>query len=101
MIWHDLTKLSRQGYECHRDRPLDDVLQDFRAASIQMLLLVEGMDENDIFTKGFYPWTRNSSLLTWIAANTYKHYCRARRQIRTTTIRESGIEGSLYLNLNP
>jgi hypothetical protein len=51
MSRNDRTKLDQQGYERHRDRPHDDLLQDFRAASIQMLRLVEGMGENDIFTK--------------------------------------------------
>jgi hypothetical protein len=55
---------------------------------VDVLKLVEGMSEEEIFTKDFYPWTGNSNLLTWIAANTYKHYNWARRQIRTRKIRK-------------
>ena len=89
MTWRDLPKLNQQVYERHRDEPLEEVLEDFENSHIEILELVEGMSEKEIFTKGFYAWTGNSSLETWIAANTYKHYNWARRQIRTTKIRKS------------
>ena len=89
MTWRDLPKLNQQGYERHRDRPLADVMEDFNKSYNEVLKLIEGMSEEEIFIKGSYPWTGNSSLLTWIAANTYSHYNWARRQIRTTKIRKA------------
>jgi hypothetical protein len=88
MTWRELPKLNKLIYERYRDRPLEDVLQDFHDSYNKVLKLVEDMSDEEIFTKGFYAWTGNSSLETWIAANTYKHYNWARRQIRTTKIRK-------------
>lgn len=89
MTWRDLPKVNQLGYKRHRGRPLEDVLEDFNKSHNDVLKLIEGMSEEEIFIKGSYPWTGNSSLLTWIAANTYKHYNWARRQIRTTKIRKA------------
>lgn len=89
MTWHDLPELNRVGYELHKDRSLEDVLQDFERSYGEVLTLVHSMEEAEIFTKGAYAWTGNTALLTWIAANTYKHYNWAKRQIRTTKIRKA------------
>jgi hypothetical protein len=51
-----------------------DVLEDFKNSYIEVNKHIEGMSEEEIFTDGFYSWTGNSNLPTWIAANTYKHY---------------------------
>lgn len=92
MTWRDLPKLNQQGYERHRTQPLEDVLDDFQNSYIEVIKLIEGMSEEEIFTDGFYSWTGSSNLLTWIAANTYKHYNWARNQIRTTRIWKAGLE---------
>jgi hypothetical protein len=89
MTWRDLPKLNQQGYERHKDQPLDQVLEEFENSYRQVLSLVESMSEEEIFTEDVYAWTGNSPLLTWIAANTYKHYNWAKRQIRTTKIRKA------------
>jgi hypothetical protein len=89
MTWCDLPQLNQQVYERHRDRPLEDVLTDFHASYRQILGLVEGMPEEEVFTAGYYPWTGQGALVGYIAANTCHHYRWARRQIRTTKIRKA------------
>jgi hypothetical protein len=86
MSWRDLPELNRQGVERHKDESLEKVMEDFRTSYQQVMKLVEGMSEEEIFTPGRYAWTGKSGLISWIAANTYRHYNWARTQIRITRI---------------
>ena len=84
--WRELPKLNQVGYEQHKDEPLEQVLVRFEQSYLEILALVEGMSEQEIFEANYYPWTGDSALLPWIAANTSSHYNWARRNIRTTLI---------------
>lgn len=86
MTWRDLPRLNRQGYELHQDDELDDVLAQYERSHMEILELIEGMSDQEIFEPGYYRWTGDSSLLPWITANTSSHYNWARRVIRTTVI---------------
>ena len=89
MSWRDLPVLNQVGYEIHKDESLQDVLDQYETSYQELLALVEGMTEEEIFEPGYYPWTGESSLLPWITANTSSHYQWARRNIRTTVIRKA------------
>ena len=91
MSWRDLSKLNQIGYEQHKDEPLEDVLAQFEESFQEILALVEGMTEQEIFVPKHFEWTGESALLSWIAANTSSHYNWARRNIRTTVIRKNYI----------
>ena len=86
--WRELPRLNQVGYEQHKDDPLEHVLAQYERSYQEILALVEGMTEGEIFEPHYYPWTGDSSLLPWIAANTSSHYNWARRNIRTTVIRK-------------
>jgi hypothetical protein len=88
MTWRELPKLNQQGYEQHKHESLEHVLEESAKSYQEVLELVEGMTEAEIFEPGHYAWTGDSSLLPWIAANTSSHYNWARRNIRTTVIRK-------------
>jgi len=85
--WGQLPILNQQGYEHHKDDPLEEVLSQYEASFQQIWALVEGMSEEEIFNPGYYGWTGVKPLLNWINANTASHYNWARRNIRTTVIR--------------
>jgi hypothetical protein len=84
--WRELPKLNQVGYELHQDDSLEDVLREYEKSHWEIVKLVQGMSEQEIFEVKYYPWTRESPLLVWIAANTSSHYNWARRNIRTTLI---------------
>jgi hypothetical protein len=84
--WRELPKLNQEGFEQHKDETLAGVLERSEKSYLQVLELVEGMKEEEIFEARYYEWTGDSSLLPWIAANTSSHYNWARRNIRTTVI---------------
>jgi hypothetical protein len=84
--WRELPKLNQEGFEQHKNDPLEKVLERFEKSNQEILDLVEGMQGNEIFEPKCYQWTGDSPLLPWIAANTSSHYNWARRNIRTTVI---------------
>jgi hypothetical protein len=84
----DLPKLNQTGYEKHKLDSLDTVLKRYRQSYQEIFDLVLAMTEQEIFETGYYQWTGNSPLLSWIAANTSSHYAWGRRNIRTTVIRK-------------
>jgi hypothetical protein len=86
--WRELPKLNQVGYEQHRDDKLENVLAEYKRSHQEIVKLVEGMTEQEIFEVGYYQWTGESPLLVWIAANTSSHYNWARRNIRTTVIKK-------------
>ena len=87
--WRELPKLNREGYQQHKNKTLDTVLATYKKSYQDILALIESMHEKEIFEENYYQWTRSSSLLPWIAANTSSHYNWARRNIRTTVINEA------------
>jgi hypothetical protein len=84
--WRELPRLNQEGFEQHKNETLEDVLERYEKSYLEVLELVEGMKEQEIFEAEYYAWTGESSLLPWIAANTSSHYNWARRNIRTTVI---------------
>jgi hypothetical protein len=89
MTWRQLPELNQVGYEKHKDESLERVLEVYRASYREVVTLVEGMTEEEIFTVGVYQWTRKDPLMVWIAANTNGHYEWARRNIRTLVIKKA------------
>jgi len=88
MKWNQLPELNQIGYTQHKDESLEEVLAHYRASYREVLALVEGMTEEEIFEPGRYAWTGKDPLMIWIAANTNGHYEWARRNIRTTVIKK-------------
>ena len=84
--WRELPKLNKEGFEQLKDETLADVLEQYERSYPEILEIIKGMSEKEIFEAKHYEWTGDSSLLPWIVANTSSHYNWARRNIRTTVI---------------
>lgn len=61
-------------YEQTRERPLADVMADFRAAHRATYDFVAQMNEKDIFDPNRFAWRKGSPALDMIAGDTYEHY---------------------------
>jgi hypothetical protein len=84
--WRELPKLNQEWFERHKNETLEQVLERYEKSYQEILELVEGMTEKEIFEAKYYEWTGDSPLLPWISVNTSSHYNWARRNIRTTVI---------------
>lgn len=61
-------------YEQSRERPLADVVKDFRSAHRAIYDFVAQMEERDIFDPNRFPSRNGSPALNLIAGDTYEHY---------------------------
>jgi hypothetical protein len=61
-------------YRENRDRPLEEVLTQFRAAHLYTLELVRALSEDDLNDPNRFGWCNSRPLWTLIAVNTYEHY---------------------------
>lgn len=80
--WNQTPALNQQIYETHRDQPLDEVLAQFQASSAEILAVIEGLSNEDLFRAGRFAWTQKNTLGTYFVSATSSHYLWARTEIR-------------------
>jgi uncharacterized protein (TIGR03083 family) len=80
--WSQTPQLNQQIYEKHRERPLDEVLELFRASHQEILATIQGLSNEELFTSGHYAWTKKNTLGTYMVSATSSHYLWARKEIR-------------------
>jgi hypothetical protein len=89
----DVDTINDAFYRRDHDRPLHEVLDGFRHSHQQMLALIEGMSEAELF-RSYRPPGRDPSsagqLVDWIASDTYEHYSEHGTTIRELAEREAG-----------
>ena len=69
----EMDRVNAQFYQESKNRPLTEVLSDFRTTHAQMLETVQGMSEEDLFDAQKFAWTEGSPLWQNVAGNTYEH----------------------------
>jgi len=82
MTWDDLDKLNQLTYEANKDRPLDDVLQDFHSTYRKVEETVSALTQEDLFDGGRFAWRQGDPLWHMVAANTWWHYREHNETIR-------------------
>jgi hypothetical protein len=80
--WGQLPALNNRIYEAHRDDSLDAVLEAWRIGSERVIALIEGLAEDDLFSRGRYAWTRNACLADYLRSCGPSHWLWARKEIR-------------------
>jgi uncharacterized protein (TIGR03083 family) len=66
-----------------RDRPLADVLAEFRASFADLLASAESLPEDALLTPGHFDWTGERPLWFYFAANSFWHYAEHEQQVRS------------------
>ncbi len=80
--WNQTPELNRQIYEKHRDRALDDVLEEFDASHREILAVIQNLSNEQQFDVGQFAWTKKNTLGTYIISATSSHYLWAGKEIR-------------------
>lgn len=70
--WADMDALNDANVAADRDRPLDDVLRDFRAAHFALVELVEGLSDAELFSQ--YNEALGQPAASIITDNAHEHY---------------------------
>jgi len=79
--WDDLDGLNDKLHQAHKDSPLNEVLAGFHASYQQVLEMLNGLSEGDLFDPQRYAWRRGDPLWHMVAANTWWHYKEHRETI--------------------
>jgi hypothetical protein len=80
--WNQLVALNQAIYEQHGDQPLAEVLESFRSSYREAIALVESLSDEELFTPGFFAWTRPKALASFVIPNMCEHYRWARTTLR-------------------
>jgi hypothetical protein len=80
--WRDMDELNEHIYQKHRQRLLEDVVEDFRRSFEEIYAMVEAMPEEEMFALGCYQWVGSGNLVSYILANTANHYRWANDKLR-------------------
>lgn len=74
----DVDRINAEVFEANRDKPLDEVLAEFRASYRDVVETLERTSEDELFNSRPYASDPNEesdrSLITWVPGNTYQHY---------------------------
>lgn len=76
-----MEKLNTHLYEQNKNRPLQEVMQDFRATHRAIFDFVAQMNDDDIFDPNRFAWRNGSPAFDMLAGNTYEHYDEHRQWI--------------------
>ena len=80
--WNQTPQLNQMIYEKYRKRPLEDVLALFRSSHREILEVIQGLSNDDLFTPGVFAWTKKNTMGTYFVSATSSHYLWARKEIR-------------------
>jgi hypothetical protein len=80
--WNLIPTLNQQIYEKHRDRPLEEVLEQFSTSYQEILKVIQGLSNEDLFAARRYTRTKKNTLGTYFVSATSSHYLWARKEIR-------------------
>jgi hypothetical protein len=85
--WRQMGELNEAFHQKHKNRPLADVLEDFKSSYLQIKSIVEKIPEAEMLSINLYSWTGRLPLIAWISGNTCEHYCWAIQMIHPIRIR--------------
>jgi hypothetical protein len=80
--WNQTPQLNQLIYEKHRDRPLDEVMEQLQASHREILGVIQELSNEELFTTGRYTWTQKNTMGTYFVSATSSHYLWARKEIR-------------------
>ena len=92
--WRQIPDLNQQVYKKHRLDSIDDVLESFQVSYREILEVIQGISEEEMFTPQRYRWTRKNAMGTYFVSATSSHYNWARKEIKQYLKRETTLATS-------
>ena len=81
--WNQLPDLNARIRKRHQRKSVKRVLSEFEEAHQQTLALIKSLNDQQLTTIGFFPWTGKSwTISDYLRANTASHFRWARNKIR-------------------
>jgi hypothetical protein len=79
--WNELRLLNQAIWFKHRSRSLDAARADFENGYRRILTIANGLSSEQLLQPGYFKWTGEHALTTYLGANTASHYRFASRII--------------------
>ena len=73
--WNETPRLNKAIWRKHRNTSWRKVREEFDSSYEEVLNLARQLEEHELLTPGFFPWTKKLPLMTYVFANTRSH-CR-------------------------
>lgn len=80
--WRTLPQMNLKIWEAYQDVTLEDIRQKLNGTHVMMLEHIKNHTNEELFSKGVYPWTKSSTLGAYFVSNTASHYVWAQKKIR-------------------
>ncbi|RDW20313.1 hypothetical protein CWR48_06390 [Oceanobacillus arenosus] len=80
--WRTLPALNNVIWEKYQSINLNDAMRKLNDSHLQMMQLINKHNNDELFTKKYYRWTKTTSLGTYFIANTSSHYEWAMEKIK-------------------
>jgi hypothetical protein len=80
--WNQTPALNQMIFEKHRERTLEDILDQFQSSHKEIMEVILGLSNEELFTAGQFAWTKKNTLGTYFVSATSSHYLWARKEIR-------------------
>jgi hypothetical protein len=74
--------LNQAIFERTKHDPWNEVVARLRSTHADLLAVIDSYDDDDLFTKRRYPWTRSTSVGAYMVSATSSHYAWASKLIR-------------------
>jgi len=72
--WRQLAALNNEIYIKYKDLSLDEVRERYRDSFEEMMAVIDGLSEEELFSSNYYEWTGKGLLRDYFDANTASHY---------------------------
>ena len=80
--WRDLPKLNMDIHKLYQNTTYEEASKLLEEAYQSSFSLLQNLNEEQLFQKGYYPWTKTSHLASYFIANGPSHYIWAIKKIK-------------------
>lgn len=81
--WKTYGEMNVGFWQQHQSTSLEDITEKLNASHREVMELLEGFTDEQLFTKSYYKWTGTTSLGAYFISNTSSHYDWALKKLRT------------------
>lgn len=80
--WNQTRELNQAIWRKHRGKSLKKVLAEFEGSYEEILSVAGELSRQELFTPGYFAWTKQTLLATYLAANSSSHYHTATKYVK-------------------
>lgn len=80
--WRTLPDLNRKVWEVAQNVDLNDARRALESSHSQVMGLIEAHTDEELFSRGVYPWTKSTTLGSYFVSATSSHYDWALKKLR-------------------